>query len=251
MPTADPQDKIIVALDASDLSSASKIADQLSGKVGALKVGLELITSEGVPAVVEALRTKNRLFLDGKFKDIPNTVAGASRAATRLSVWMFNVHCLGGVAMMSAAVQSAADEAARMGRKRPLVIGVTVLTSLDIKALNEVGFVHISDLDGLRKIVVRLALLAKQAGLDGVVCSPQEINDIRTACGKDFLIVTPGVRPEWAETHDQKRVMTPREAVHSGADFLVIGRPITNPPPKVGSPSEAARRIIEEIGASS
>jgi len=245
--TVHPKDRVIVALDAASLKDAAHLADQVGPKVGALKVGLELLTSEGAPRVVETLAPKGRIFLDGKFKDIPNTVAGASRAATRHGVWMFNVHCLGGVAMMSAAVQAATDEAAKLGRKRPLVIGVTILTSLDIKALSEVGLSHIHDADELRKMVTKLALLARQAGLDGVVCSPQEINDIRTACGKDFLIVTPGVRPEWAEAHDQKRVMTPGEAVRAGADYLVIGRPITKPPKAIGTPMDAVERIVKEI----
>lgn len=245
MPTG--KDKIIVALDAPTIKAASEIADTLKGSVGALKVGMEILNSEGAPQVVNALSSKGRIFFDAKFKDIPNTVAGAARAVTRMNVWMFNVHCLGGIAMMSAAVKAADDEAARLGKKRPLVTGVTVLTSIDAKALNEIGFEHVRDSVELRKLVVRLALLAKQAGLDGVVASPWEITAIREACGSDFMIITPGVRPVWAAACDQKRVMTPGEAIRAGADYLVIGRPLTDPPKEIGTPAEAAKRILEEI----
>ncbi|PIR16704.1 MAG: orotidine-5'-phosphate decarboxylase [Deltaproteobacteria bacterium CG11_big_fil_rev_8_21_14_0_20_49_13] len=244
----DNREKIIVALDAPTLSAASQIADSLKGHIGALKVGMELLNSEGSPQVVEAISPKGKVFFDAKFKDIPNTVAGAARAVTRMNVWMFNVHCLGGVTMMSAAVKTADEEAAKLGKERPLVIGVTVLTSIDAKALNEIGFEHVRDGAELKKLVVRLALLAKQAGLDGVVASPREITAIREACGQDFLIITPGVRPVWAAAGDQKRVMTPNEAVKAGADYLVIGRPITNPPKEIGTPSDAAKKILEEIG---
>jgi len=242
-----PSDRIIVALDSPTIPEAIKIATSIGKDVGALKVGLEILTSEGAPNVVKALSSWEKIFFDGKFKDIPNTVAGASRAATRLGVWMFNVHCLGGVAMMSAAVRAAEDEAKKLNTNRPLVVGVTILTSIDVKALNEIGFEHIRDGDELKRLVVRLALLAKQAGLDGVVASPQEIVNIREACGSDFLIVTPGVRPLWAAAGDQKRVMTPGEAVKAGADYLVIGRPITNPPPEIGTPAQAVKKILEEI----
>lgn len=243
----DNKEKIIVALDAPTLGAALQIADSLKGHIGALKVGMELLNSEGSPQVVEAISPKGKVFFDAKFKDIPNTVAGAARAVTRMNVWMFNVHCLGGVTMMSAAVKAAGEEAAKLGKERPLVIGVTVLTSIDAKALNEIGFEHVRDGAELKKLVVRLSLLAKQAGLDGVVASPHEIAAIREACGRDFLIVTPGVRPAWTAVDDQKRVMTPGEAVKAGADYLVIGRPITNPPKEIGTPAEAVKRILEEI----
>ena len=241
------KDKIIVALDAPTIAAASQISDTLKDSVGALKVGMELLNSAGAPQAVEALSPKGKIYFDAKFKDIPNTVAGAARAVTRMNVWMFNVHCLGGVSMMSAAVKAADEEAAKLGKKRPLVIGVTVLTSIDAKALNEIGFEHVRDASELKKLVVRLASLAKQAGLDGVVASPHEISEIREACGNDFLIVTPGVRPAWAAMGDQKRVMTPGEAVKAGADYLVIGRPITNPPKEIGTPADAVKRILEEI----
>lgn len=242
-----PHERIIVALDASTIDDAKKIASSLKNSVDALKVGLELLSSEGAPQVLNALSGYGKIFFDGKFKDIPNTVAGAAKAATRLNSWMFNVHTLGGVQMMTAAREAAESESKRLGIKKPLITGVTILTSLDVKALNEVGFDHVRDSDELKKLVTKLSLLAKQAGLDGVVASPQEIKNIREACGKDFLIVTPGVRPLWAAKGDQKRIMTPREAVDAGADYLVIGRPITSPPPEVGSPVDAVKKIIEEL----
>lgn len=242
-----PKDKIIVALDAPTLADAEKIAGSVGSKIGALKVGLELLTAEGAPKVVSALAKYGRIFFDAKFKDIPNTVAGAARSATRLGVWMFNVHCMGGLEMMKAAKLASIKEAKRLNIAPPLVIGVTILTSLDVKALNEIGLQDMKNADDLKKQVVRLALLAKNAGLDGVVASPQEIKDIRAACGKDFLIVTPGVRPTWAAKGDQKRVTTPREAIENGADYLVIGRPITNPPKEVGSPADAVERILGEL----
>ena len=245
--TINAKDKIIVALDSSNLSDAAEMARKLGPNVGALKIGMEIMNSAGAPQVVEALAPHGRIFFDAKFKDIPNTVAGAARAVARLGVWMFNVHTLGGVAMMAAAKKASIEEAEKCGKKPPLAIGVTILTSIDAKALNEVGFEHVRDAEELRKLVVRLSLLAKQAGLDGVVASPQEISAIREACGKDFLIVTPGVRPTWASEGDQKRVLTPREAVNLGADYLVIGRPITKPPADVGSSLNAIEKIVKEI----
>ncbi len=241
------KDRIIVALDVPTLNEAEGLAGELGPKVGALKVGLELLTAEGAPRVVSALAKYGRIFFDAKFKDIPNTVAGASRAVTRLGVWMFNVHCMGGLEMMKAAKLASVEEAKKLNITPPLVIGVTILTSMDVKTLNDIGLQGIKNADDLKKQVVRLALLAKDAGLDGVVASPQEIIDIRAACGKDFLIVTPGVRPTWAAKGDQKRVATPREAVENGAVFLVIGRPVTNPPKEVGTPADAVEKILDEI----
>lgn len=238
--------KIIVALDVGTISESNRIADCVGGNVAALKVGLELITSEGAPNVVSKLSNKGKLFFDCKFKDIPNTVAGASRAVARLGVWMFNVHCLGGSEMMKAARKASEEEAQKVGKPRPLLIGVTVLTSMDINALKEIGYEIKSD-DDIKNLVVRLAVLAKDSGLDGVVASPKEISVIRKACGKDFIIVTPGVRPEWAGKNDQKRIMTPKEAVDNGADYVVIGRPITNPPTEIGTPANAIEKIMEEI----
>ncbi len=245
--TIQAKDKIIVALDSSDLGETAVLAEKIGPKVGALKIGMEIMNSAGAPQVVGAIAPHGRIFFDAKFKDIPNTVAGAARAVARLGVWMFNVHALGGVAMMAAAKKASVEEAQKAGKKEPLAIGVTVLTSIDAKALNEVGFEHVRDASELRNLVVRLSVLAKQAGLDGVVASPHEISAIREACGSDFLIVTPGVRPAWAAEGDQKRIMTPREAVDLGADYLVIGRPITKPPASVGSSLDAIEKIVNEI----
>lgn len=241
------KDRIIVALDKPTIAGAKELAARLNGHVGGFKVGLELLTSEGAPLVVKSLSPFGKIFFDGKFKDIPNTVAGAVKAAVGIPIWMLNVHCLGGVTMMAAAAESAREEALKLGKKKPLVIGVTILTSCDAKALNEIGFEHVRDGDELKKLVARLSLLAKQAGLDGVVASPQEIENIRNACGCDFVIVTPGVRPAWASSGDQKRVMTPLEALNAGADYIVIGRPITDPPKEIGTPLDAVERIIEEL----
>jgi orotidine-5'-phosphate decarboxylase len=179
-----------------------------------------------------------RTFLDLKFHDIPNTVARASEEATRLSVAMFNVHAMGGLEMMKAAVLAARRTAKELGVHRPTVLAVTVLTSLDHQALKELGIRCTVD-----KQVARLAQLAEKGGLDGVVASPREINLIRKTCGKDFVIVTPGVRPAGSAADDQKRVMTPRLAIEAGADYLVLGRPIQN----AKDPVEAVERIVEEI----
>jgi len=233
-------DRIIVALDVDTLDKAVALVEVLKHEVGAFKVGLELVNSVGF-GVFEAIRKAGarKIFYDCKFHDIPNTVAGASRAAARLGAWMINVHCSGGLAMMKAAKDAAADECAKLGTAPPLVIGVTVLTSVDRQVLNK----EIGVPGPVADQVVHLAKLAKEARLDGVVASPQEIELIRSACGPDFLIVTPGVRPAGADAGDQKRVMTPHEAVEKGADYLVIGRPII----KADDPKAAAREIAAQI----
>lgn len=243
-----PQNQIFVALDVADVTQAVQLARKLKPWVGGVKVGLELLTSCGAPQVVAALRDIGLpIFFDGKFKDIPNTVAGAVRAVARLDVAMLNVHALGGTEMMQAAVQAARDGAAAGNCTRPKVLAVTVLTSLNAAKLQAIGFDHVRDEEQLKDLVVHLATQAKTAGCDGVVASPQEIAAIRAACGRDFLIVTPGVRPLWASTGDQQRVMTPKDALTAGADYLVIGRPITTPPADVGTPAQAAQKIVEEL----
>ncbi|MGC8861463.1 MAG: orotidine-5'-phosphate decarboxylase [Armatimonadota bacterium] len=233
-------ERIIVALDVDTTDRAVGLVKLLKDDVGAFKVGLELVNAAGF-GVFEAIREAGarRIFYDCKFHDIPNTVAGASRAAARLGVWMFNVHCSGGAAMMRAAKDAAWQETALLGVEAPRVIGVTVLTSIDQRILSDELRVPGTVADR----VVHLAKLAKDSGLDGVVASPHEIEPIRTACGPGFLIVTPGVRPAGSGVGDQKRVMTPREAAEKGADYLVIGRPITG----ADDPRAAARRIAADL----
>jgi orotidine-5'-phosphate decarboxylase len=232
-------DTILAALDFPDGATALAMAGKLRGHVGGLKVGKELFTAEG-PAFVRQLTERgDRVFLDLKFHDIPNTVAGGITSAIRLGVWMVNVHAAGGRAMMKAA-HDAADNAAQAGGRRALVIAVTVLTSLDAAALRETGV----DGDPAAQ-VARLARLARESGLDGVVCSPQEIALVRRECGADFLIVTPGIRGASAASapDDQKRTATPAGAMAAGANYLVIGRPITG----ASDPAAAADGIAAEI----
>lgn len=230
---------VLVALDVPDAARALALADALRGAVGGVKIGKELFTAEG-PSIVRALVERgDRVFLDLKFHDIPNTVAGAVRTAVATGAWMVNVHASGGAAMMRAAADAAGDAAARLGRARPLVIGVTVLTSLDEAALASVGITT-----GVMPQVLRLAALAQASGLDGVVASPLETAAIRRACGPDFAIVTPGVREAaQAGTDDQARTMAPADAVAAGASYLVIGRPITAAP----DPRAAADRIAHTL----
>ena len=236
------KEKIILALDVSTEGDAVELVKELKDHVGAFKVGLELFNSTG-PRIFESLRGAGagRIFYDSKFHDIPNTVAGAARAAVRMGVWMFNVHAPGGSAMMRAASDAAAEEADRLGIERPLILGVTVLTSISEEVLHHELSVPIL----LENQVTHLAQLAQNSGLDGVVASPHEIAQIKSACGPEFLVVTPGVRPAWAAANDQARIMTPAAAVQAGADYLVIGRAITGASDRKG----AALRIIEELDA--
>lgn len=233
---------IIVALDVRSAAEAQSLVAVLEGAVGAFKVGLELFNAEG-PSIFSALREAASepidIFYDAKLHDIPNTVAGAIAAAGRHDLWMINVHASGGAAMMTAAVERCQQTAMETGSKRPLVIAVTVLTSIDARMLADELSVQLSP----EAQVVNLAKLAQASGCDGVVASPLEIEAIRGACGSDFLIVTPGVRPAGADLADQKRVMTPGEAICRGASYLVVGRPITH----AASPRDAAESIFDEI----
>jgi len=227
-------DQLLVALDVDTADEARALAGKLRGVVGGFKIGSRLFTGEG-PAIVSELASRgDRVFLDLKFHDIPNTVAGAVAAATRIGAWMINVHAAGGSAMMRAAAEAAHTEAARMSRPAPVLIAVTVLTSLDDSVLPEIG------VQGrLPDHVERLALLAKASGLDGVVASPQEIRAVRARCGTDFAIVTPGIRGGDDARQDQRRTMSADEALAAGATFLVVGRPILAAP----DPRAAAERI--------
>jgi orotidine-5'-phosphate decarboxylase len=233
--------QLLVALDVDSGARALELASQLRDLAGGVKVGSRLFTSEGPTLVRRLVETGANVFLDLKFHDIPNTVAQAVEAAVSTGVWMLNVHASGGVPMMQAAARAAADTAAREGRRRPLVIGVTVLTSMDDATLRAAGVQR-----PLLEQVVTLARMAQEAGLDGVVASPQETAAIRSACGPDFSIVTPGIRGASAGTdkNDQSRTMGPAEAVRAGASYIVVGRPII----AAADPRAAAAAIAEELG---
>jgi orotidine-5'-phosphate decarboxylase len=236
------RDRLIVALDFPDRESALPLVEELGGLVGMFKIGSQLFTAAGPEFVKEIVRGGERVFLDLKYHDIPNTVAGAVEAAARLGVSILNVHTLGGGEMMRAAAHAVGDRGV-LWITRPAVLGVTVLTSMDKSDLADVGIEH-----DLREEVVRLATLARDSGLDGIVASPNEIRLIRERIAPDgFIVLTPGIRPAWSETgagrNDQKRIATPSDAIRDGADFLVIGRPITDST----DPRAAVERILEEI----
>lgn len=231
-------DQLIVALDVDSAAKARRLADTLRGAVGAFKIGSRLFTAEGPAFVRELAERGDRVFLDLKFHDIPHTVAGAVEAATRMGVWMVNVHAAGGGSMMRAARDAADSASAQAGRARPIVIAVTVLTSLSAGELRETGVPR----EPLEH-VTHLARLAKEAGLDGVVASPQETAAIRAACGPRFAIVTPGIRGPNDAKGDQTRTLSPREAIAAGASYIVVGRPVIGAP----DPRRAAEEIVTSL----
>jgi orotidine-5'-phosphate decarboxylase len=234
------QKRVIVALDVQTAAEARAFISELCADAAAFKIGLQLFTAAG-PEFVREVTSKHRVFLDLKFHDIPNTVAKAGIEAARLGVWMFNIHIAGGREMMKRTVNDVNEVCERESRNRPLVIGVTVLTSSDANTLGEIGIERPAE-----DQVLHLARLAAECELDGVVASPLEISSIRREITKpDFLIVTPGIRPEFATNDDQKRVMSARRAASEGADFLVIGRPIL----EAKDPRAALRTVCEEIDA--
>jgi orotidine-5'-phosphate decarboxylase len=235
---------LLVALDVESADRALQIATDLRGVAGGFKIGSRLFTSEGPGIVTRLAGRGERVFLDLKFHDIPNTVAAAVDAATQLGVWMVNVHASGGVRMMRAAGDAAREAAARTGKPAPIVIAVTVLTSMSDAALAETG-VGAPAMDQ----VARLARLTQDAGLDGVVASPRETSMLRKECGADFVIVTPGIRGGSAAMgkDDQERTMSAREAVGAGASYLVVGRPII----AAVNARDAAARIAAEVGVGS
>jgi orotidine-5'-phosphate decarboxylase len=232
-------DKLILALDVPEYNSALELVDQYSDYISIFKIGLELFTSCG-PKIVEAINKKGkRVFLDLKFHDIPNTVSKAAISATRLGVYMFNVHASGGLEMMKKCRDSVTEVCLKENLAKPKILGVTVLTSLTREILrDELGIQY-----GVRTQVRNLSSLSMNAGLDGVVASAREVEIIRNQCGKSFLIVTPGIRPSWTPPDDQKRTMTPKEAVREGSDYLVLGRAILQQP----EPLKAIELIMLEI----
>ena len=237
-PIEHPKDRIIFALDVEHFSEAQHWVNLLKDQIGVFKVGKQLFTHAG-PKVIDMIRKRNQnIFLDLKFHDIPTTVAKAGAEATKLNVSIFDLHALGGFDMMRKTVEASKTTAKELGIPKPLILAITILTSMDEDSLKEVG-IRGPILDE----VGQLALLAMKAGVDGVVASPQEIGVIRKQCGEKFLIVTPGIRLPSDKKDDQKRTLSPKEAISAGANYLVIGRPIK----EAKDPLEAVQRIVEDI----
>ncbi len=233
------KERLIVALDVESRGEALELYARLRDHAGMFKIGMQLFTAAGPALVRELVSAGARIFLDLKYHDIPNTVAAAGVEAARLGVTMFNIHALGGAEMMRRTREAIIEVSEREGLKRPLLLGVTVLTSTDAAVLAQVGSAFAPE-----ELVARLAALAQSCGMDGVVASPREVALVRACTGEGkFLIVTPGVRPSGVAAHDQKRIMTPAEAVRAGADYLVVGRAIL----EADDPARAAGSIIEEM----
>ncbi len=233
------RERLVLALDVDNFKKAEQLVGELSDYVGVFKIGSQLFTAEGAKVVNMVNEKGGKVFLDLKFHDIPNTVARAAEVAAKLGVYIFNVHTSGGYEMMKAAAEATKKTSLTLGINKPLILGVTLLTSINQEILEkEIGIKK-----ELEEQVVHLAKLAKAAGLDGVVASSWEIKEIRKTCGEDFVILTPGIRPVGKSSDDQKRIMTPREAIKLGSDFLVIGRPIRN----AANPVKAAKQILREM----
>lgn len=233
------RNRLILAVDASTVDEARRIIDELSEYVGVFKIGLQMLMNEG-PQVLKVFQDKDlKVFFDGKFLDIPNTVAMATEAVARVGVDMLTVHAIGGKKMLEASVKAASSGAAAVGKPEPIVLGVTVLTSLSKAELND----ELRVPGSVSEQVLHLAKLCRESGVTGIVASPEEVSQIRAVVGEGIALVTPGVRPKWADTNDQSRIMTPADAIKSGADYLVIGRPIT----AASDPRDAAKRILEEM----
>ena len=234
------KEKIVLALDVETFEEAVKLVDELSPYVGTFKVGLQLYTGFG-NEIINYIKEKNsNFFLDVKLMDIPNTVKKASENIVLRGANFYNVHALGGLEMMKQSREGALNSAQKMGKNPPLILAVTVLTSISQNVLDN----EIKVDKKVNELAINLAKLAKEAGLDGVVASVHELEAIKEACGKDFKVLCPGIRPEWSLKDDQQRIATPKTAIQKGADFLVIGRAVTSAPDRV----EAMKKIYEEIG---
>ena len=232
------RERLIVAMDVPTMDQVTKAVDTIGDAVGYYKVGMESFYSLGQPVLEEMSERHKKVFLDLKLHDIPNTVARSIKSLCRFAPAMTTIHAAGGPSMLKAAVEAAQEGAAQWQLPRPKLLGITVLTSISEEEWTVIGSTR-----SVRDSVLRLASLCKEAGVDGVVASPQEAAAIRAACGKDFLIVTPGIRPANGEQGDQSRVATPGQALRDGADFLVVGRPIL----AAADPRAAAQSIIEEM----
>jgi len=231
-----PKERLIVALDVDNLIEATRLVNQLIDYVGIFKVGAQLFTSAG-PEAIKMIQDKGgKVFLDLKYHDIPNTVAQTTKIIAKLGVFMYTIHTLGGKEMMKATVDAISTQ-----QTKPLVIGVSILTSLTQEGLKDIGITK-----NLNDEVIALAKLAQLSGLDGIVASTHEVREIRTQCGSNFIIVTPGIRPAGSNLDDQKRVATPKEAIADGADFIVVGRPIIT----AKNPVKVVNQIIKELSIS-
>lgn len=232
------KEKLVLALDVKTIEEAEKIVVELKDYVGVFKVGKELFTAEG-PEVFKMIKKHNgKIFADLKYHDIPNTVANAARVLVRHGVEIFNVHACGGSEMIRKTAEAIEDEAKKLNIKKPEFLAVTVLTSLSDEDLKEIKISMTA-----KEYVLELATLAKNSGADGVVCSPWEIEMLKEKLGEKFITLTPGIRPVWSEKGDQKRIMTPKQAVEKGTDYIVIGRPIRTAENRV----EAAKKVLEEM----